>query len=431
MNPIIRAPPEWGIEPVPEDKKILRTLDIAVLWSSLGVGLLVMQAGALLVQWLTLSVSEAIMVSIVGSIVGSVILAAAGIIGSKYGVPTMVSFRPILGIKGTYLPSILNVLQLIGWTTFEIIIMGEAATAISGEFLGPFTRYFWMLVFSTWCILLAVYGPLTVVRQWLEKFAIWLVYASSLWITYEIIRAGIPMSGGSASISNMLLGIDLVVAMPVSWMPLISDYNRFAEKPSKGFLGTFLSYTLANAWFFSMGAALATLYPGESVVYSMALLLLGQVAILGILVDETDNAFADIYSATISLQNMFPKIRQWKLAVLIGGLSTVLAFFIPIMQYENFLLLIGASFVPLFGVLFADFFVVRKGKYILGEFYDKAPELKVSALASWVLGFTVYYLLAYVLVDFGIGATLPSLFSSFLVYIVVEYLKGGEKNESS
>ncbi|MCS7365426.1 MAG: cytosine permease [archaeon GB-1867-035] len=419
---MFRAPPEWGVEPVPAEKKILRSWDIIVLWSSLGVGLLVMQAGALLVQWLGLSLFEATLISIIGSIIGSLILALAGVIGSKYGVPTMVSFRPILGVRGTYLFSLLNVIQLIGWTIFEVIIMGEAATSISGEFLGSYTRIFWSTIFGLWCTLLAVYGPLAVVRQWLEKFAIWLVYISSIWITFNLAQNITFTVESTLNNSSILLGLDLVIAMPISWMPLISDYNRFARSVREGVLGTFISYTIANAWFYIMGVMLATIYPSESIVFSIAILMLGQVAILGILVDETDNAFADIYSAAVSIQNIFPKTRQWKLSAIIGILSLFLSYVIPIAQYENFLFLIGAIFIPLFGILFADYFVIRKGKYEISEFYD-GKVIDFKAIFSWLTGFITYYLLTYIFTELSIGATIPTLLTSFIVYLLIKKVK--------
>ncbi len=420
---MVKAPPEWGIEPVPDERRILGTLDYAVLWSSLGVGLLVMQAGALLVQWLGLNLWEALLVSLVGSVAGSAILALASVPGARYGVPTMVSLRPVLGVRGTYLPTVLNVVQLVGWTTFEMIIMGEAATAVSGELMGPYTKYLWMTVFGVWCYLLAVLGPLAVVRQWLEKFAIWLVYASSAWITYQLLRVS-PAGGGGAGLPEFLLALDLVIAMPVSWMPLVSDYNRFARSVSKGVLGTFLGYTIANTWFYWMGAALAAAYPRESVVYSIALLYLGVLAVAGILVDETDNAFADIYSAAVSLQNIAPRARQWKLALGITLASLVLAYTVPIAQYEHFLLLIGASFVPLFGVLISDYFLVRRGRYGIDEFYGRAPGIRAAPLVAWAVGFTVYYILAYCATWAGVGATLPSLLTSLILHYALSRASG-------
>lgn len=119
--------------------------------------------------------------------------------------------------------------------------------------------------------------------------------------------------------SSELLRLDLVVAMPITWMPLISDHNRFARTVREGVSRTFISYTIANA-------------------------------------------FADIYSAVISIQNIFPKTRQWKLSAIIGILSLILSYMIPMTQYENFLFPISAIFIPLFGILFADYLVIRKGK---------------------------------------------------------------------
>src|SRR2546425_2036967 len=115
----IRRPPEWGVEPVPERLRVLRTFDFFVLWSSLGVGLLVLAAGTLLV-FQGLSIAEILGVSVVGSILGSLMLAGAARHGSRAGVPTMVSLRPILGRPGSYVPPAPNLLPLLGWAAFEL-----------------------------------------------------------------------------------------------------------------------------------------------------------------------------------------------------------------------------------------------------------------------------------------------------------------------
>ena len=409
----MRPPPEWGVEPVPREMRVLRGLDLFVLWSSLGVGLLVLQAGALLVPSLTFY--EALAVSLAGSFLGSLLLAAAGVMGSKYGVPTMVSLRPVLGLRGSYLPTALNVVQLVGWTAFELMIMVEAAVGVLGEFAGCYTRLLWLAALTAWCALLALGGPLAVVREWLEKFAIWLVYASTLWITLQVLASPeLSLRVFSSSPTRELpvsLALDLVIAMPISWMPLASDYSRFASSAKRGFLGTLLGYTLANTWFYALGAALALGTGQELVVSSILLLFLGNLAILPIIVDETDNAFADIYSAAVSLQNAFPRVRQWKLVLAVAALSAALAYLVPLAEYGHFLLLIGALFVPLFGVALADYFVVRGGRYELREFYEAAPPLRPAALASWAVGAAVYFSIAYALPE--VGASLPSLLASF------------------
>src|SRR3990170_7412014 len=144
----IRRPPEWGVDPVPERLRGLRAFDLFVLWSSLGVGLLVFVAGSNLLLFFGLNLWEALAVSIVGSIVGSLLLAASGLLGTAHGVPTMVSLRAVLGRRGSYLPTALNAFQLLGWASFELLVMGQAATVISGPILGSATPFMWILAFG-------------------------------------------------------------------------------------------------------------------------------------------------------------------------------------------------------------------------------------------------------------------------------------------
>jgi purine-cytosine permease-like protein len=144
---------------------------------------------------------------------------------------------------------------------------------------------------------------------------------------------------------------------------------------------------------------------------------IGSLALIAILVDETDNAFADVYSTAISLQNPFPKIRQWKLVLLAAGVGAALAYALPLAEYEHFLLLIGASFVPLFGVFLSEFFLVRKGNIDIEEFYESAPKVRPDSIASWILGFVVYLTFAYKLPS--IGATLPALGASALTHFIL------------
>lgn len=413
---------EWGIEPLPPDKRRLGFTDIFALWFSLGVGLLVMQAGALLVQWLGLSLAEAVIISLSGSLIGSLLLAGAGVVGSMYGVPTMVSLRPVLGVKGAYLPALLNLVQLVGWATFELVIMSNAAALLTGNLMGRYAHYIWIVLFSFLCYLMAVSGPLAVVKHWLEKFAVWLMMASSLWITLNLAAAPPKVAGWRGDVASYLLGLDLVVAMPVSWMPLVSDYNRFARSSKSCFIATLISYSIANTWFYSMGAALAALYPGESVVYSIALLMLGGVAIIGILVDEIDNAFADVYSAAVSLKSILPRADYRVLVTAIAAASAIMAFATPITEYENFLLLIGASFIPLFGVMFSDYLVVRRGSYKAEEFYPGKRGFRPESFAAWLVGFATYVALTYVYRDLSIGASLPSLASSFITHLAASSL---------
>src|SRR3990172_6941378 len=291
----IRRPPEWGVDPVPERLRGLRAFDLFVLWSSLGVGLLVFVAGSNLLLFFGLSLWEALAVSVAGSIIGSVLLAASGVLGSAHGVPTMVSLRAVLGRRGSYVPTVLNAFQLFGWAAFELLVMGLAATVITGPFLGPVTPYAWIVLF--------------------------------------------------------FLGLDLVIAMPISWWPLIADYNRFARSVRSGTAASVVGYALANTLFFFLGAALLLGTGRPDVFTGIAALGLGALPLLFILVDETDNGFANIYSTAVSIQNIRPRWRQMSLVV--GGTAIALAGAVLLQwngqslggAYNNFLFAIRGGFV--------------------------------------------------------------------------------------
>jgi len=410
----LRLPPEWGIDPVPKEARTLRGFDYFFLWSSLGVGLLVLVAGSFLAG---LTLVEVLALSVVGSLIGSLMLASAGVIGSRHGIPTMVSLRAVLGHHGSFAPTILNIVQLVGWTAFEIMIMAQAATAMTSGILGVAAFPMWVAVFGVWCMLLALGGPLVVVRKWLERGAIWLVYASTAWITYNVFisqNVGQWLFTRAEGALPLLLALDIVIAMPISWWPLISDYSRFASKPRPAFLGTLAGYTLSNTWFYLLGAALVAVIGLQDIISSIAVLFLGNAALILILVDETDNGFADIYSSAISFQNLFPKVGQKIFVFGVTAVGIALALTVPLLQYEGFLLLIGALFVPLLGVTSAEFFVNRRRRGVsVQEFYSQQPRFKLRNIAAWLIGIGIYVLITQTAP--AIGASLPSFFISFAV----------------
>lgn len=421
----LRRPPEWGTEPVPERLRVLRSFDLFVLWSSLAAGLLVFSAGTLLVSLYGLTLWESVGISLVGSVIGSLMLAGASLHGSRAGVPTMVSLRPILGRRGSYLPTALNILQLLGWTAFELVVMGQAAAVLTGNAFGPATAQLFVPLWAVVTVALALGGPLAVVRDWLERFAIWAVYASTIAIAVAVLLHGLDFSarpaGGFVYPASLLLGLDLVVAMPISWWPLVTDYNRFARSSRDSVAGTTLGYTAANFLFFVLGAALLVLGVSTfglsasdpaSFLAAIGMLGLSLVPLLIILVDETDNAFADVYSAAVSYQNLRPRHRQFWPVIVSTALGAVAAVVLLGQGqligsgYNAFLLTIGALFVPLLGTVISDSLLVRRLGYRAEEFGDAAPRWRWPAYASWLPGVGLYFVI--VTYQLPIGATLPS-----------------------
>ncbi|MDQ5842507.1 MAG: cytosine permease [Thermoproteota archaeon] len=422
--------PEWGINPVPDKHKVLGGLDYFILWSSLGVGLLVLSAGSFLSK---ASFLDAIFAVIIGSAGGSILLALAGKIGSDHGVPSLITMRPAFGIRGSYLPAILNILQLIGWTTFEIMIMARAADMLAG---GMIPYYFWAAIFGILVALLGIAGPLNVARQWIGKFAVWIAYGTSAIIIINLISstditALISSPGEGLSFFSAL---DLVIAMPVSWMPLVADYNRFSKKSKSALWGTFIGFMMTNILFYFGGILLGT-SDILGIVTAIQAMFFGFLMLL-LIVDEADNAFADIYSASVSAQNIFQKISQKHLVVGFTVLSAILAMVVSIEQYEVFLLLIGAIFVPLFGVVLTDYYIVKRQKYTEQMLYVHKDRLGIGvpAMIAWALGAILNYLLSplspiYMEQLPAIGATIPSLAAGSLVYLAITMVQRRRRGE--
>ncbi len=441
--PKIQAPPEWGIEPVPASQRVLGWLDYAILWGDLGIGLLVILAGTFLVPGLGLG--DALLAILVGSIVGALMLAIIGAIGSDTAVPTMVLLRPVLGVRGSYLPTALNVLQLIGWTIFEFIIMGFAADAIGKMIFGFSNLPLWTAVFAAIVILMGFGGPVGVVRQWLEKFAVWIALATGLWLTFHLLTtydfAALFAKPGNGTLT-FWLAVDLVIAMPISWLPLVADYNRFSKRTRGAFWGTFVGFAITNCWFLTLGA-MALLGAGVQQTpkeFATAIALAaGWIALLILLADETHNAWADLYSSAVSLQNAFSKVKQRWLILGIGVFCYLVAILLDITQYQNFLYLVGSLFVPLFGILAADYFVTRRRHYRTDELYRTGGAywylggVNVLGLVAWIIGIAIYHianpttlgalvpawptLVPAVFTDFG--GSLPSFIAAFLIYAVL------------
>ncbi|MEX2245082.1 MAG: cytosine permease [Dehalococcoidia bacterium] len=435
------------IRPVPVERRRISSFGIGVLWGDLGVGLLVLVAGSLLVP--ALGLERALVATVVGSVIGAALLAVTGRIGSDLGVPTMVALRPALGLRGSYLASLLNIGQLVGWAGLEIIIMSQAAEAISEEFFGFAGYYLWMTLFAIAGTAFAVAGPVAVVQRVLQRFGVWVVLAATIWLTYRLFDVydvgALFDQDGAGGFPNFWQGVDIAVSLPVSWLPLVADYSRYARNGAGAAWATFLGYTVANVWFFALGAAYVlalSANPGSligALVDSIVLLAAGWLFLFVILVDETDNAFANIYSTAVSLQNLV-RVSHRTLALAVGVAALVLAISVDLLGYENFLLLIGGVFVSLFGVLVADYFVVHRRAYDAEALFEPGGRywywngVNLAGIGAWLAGFVVYTAAAQppALVEHfswiadvpsdvtTIGGTIPSFAVSFLLYLLLQ-----------
>ena len=371
-------------EPVP---RTLRAVDVGALWANLGVSLLGF-TGAIfvLVPVATpMSLAAAGTALVVGTVLGTLGVAAAGLPGQATGAPSMVLLRGLFGTRASYLPTSLNIVQLIGWTTFELVTIGTAMHQIAGGV----PRWAYIVLGGVITTLLAL-RPLGWIRV-LRKYVTVAVLIALAYLFVQLLRHPLP-SLGHGSWSGFWIAVDTVVGVSVSWVPLVSDYTRHARSARAAFAGTFVGYSLTQIACYALGlVVLVTVAQSDPdrIFGSFMAVPLGTLAFGVLAVRELDQSFADTYSTAVSVQNFRPHWDRRALALAVGAVATICALALNIADYENFLLLIGSLFVPLLGVLLVDYFVLSRRCWDLG---DDVP-VRWPMLAAWGLGFVAYQLI--------------------------------------
>jgi len=351
------------------------------LWGNLGISLLLPVAASFVVlPGRPLGVT--ILAIVVGALIGSVLLGLGAAAGAREGVPAMVLLRGLLGARLSYLPTVLNVVQCIGWATFEIVVIAEAASRALHAPRWPF-----VLVAGLLATLMAL-RPLGAVRV-LARYAVWAALLAVGYLFVQVLSHPLPpvTEGGAASFWT---AADIVIALPVSWFPLAADYTRHVRGGRPAFTGTAAGYGLATVALFTLGVLALSAYgkAGLDVVDALLAVPFGLVAVLVLLVVEVDEAFANVYSTAVSTQNIVGRLDRRLLALAVGAVSTVLALTFDITAYEPFLFLIGAVFVPLVGVFVVAYFLLPRGAWDVSG----AAPARAALLLPWVAGFVAYQL---------------------------------------
>jgi len=423
-----------GIEPVPRTERNLTGWDFFLLWAGAAVSLAEIWAGSLIVP---LGFSLGLWAILLGHLIGNTPFALGGLIGSRWGIPGMVSIRPSFGIRGSYFAASLNVIQLVGWTAVMLIICGGAADEIS-KCYGFSNPALWIVLSGGITTLWAFVGHQA--WKWLQRVSVVVLLVLCVAMTVFVFQhyswrmlAEIPRG----RVFPFMVGMDLVIAMPISWLPLVSDYSRFATGSRSSFWGTWAGYFVISSWMYLLGlaATLATKSPDPSGVVMNLMLKSGWAipALVIILFSTFTTTFLDIYSTGISALNLFPKLGERK-GVLIGGiLGTILAVLFPgLVSYEHFLLFIGAMFCPMFGIVLSDYFLIKRGILHAEDLHKRRglywfkKGVNPVALFSWAVGFAIYLGFSPVLMEkvlgiygafpWAIGSSLPSMVLAGMVY---------------
>ena len=374
-------------EPVPQ---ALSLLDQFGLWGNLGVSLLgftgaifVLQPGG--VGTPELSLAAALTAIALGTVLGTLPLALAGLPGARTGAPAMVLLRGLFGARLSYLPTVLNILQCLGWGVFELVTIATAAHTVAPAL----PRWGYVLIAGLATALLTI-RPLGAIRV-LRKYATSAVLVVLCYLFVQLVRHPLPgLTHGTWS--GFWAATDTVVAVAVSFAPLAADYTRHSRSPRAAFAGSLAGYSVTQVLCYVIGLlALVTVAQGnpDHIYGAFIALPLGSLGFAILAARELDQAFANVYSTAVSTQNLRPLWDRRILAGAIAALTTAGALWLNIADYENFLTLIGSVFVPMSAVLIADYFAVSRGRWDLSV----AARSRWLMLLPWAAGFVTYQLI--------------------------------------
>ncbi len=380
--------------------KKLSTFQSALIWFGAGVSIAEILTGT---YFASLGFSSAVAAILLGHLIGGVLMFLAGLIGGQTGKSAMETTKMSFGSRGGLLFAVLNVLQLVGWTA---IMIYDGAMSLKGLFSAP-PAVFAVIIGGLILVWIAV-GVTNL--GLINKISMAALLILTIVLCVIIFRSGIPANAGDASLT-FGAAVELAVAMPLSWLPLISDYTREAARPLQATWASVVTYSLVSCWMFfiGMGAALCT---GESnIVAIMVRAGLGAAALIILILSTVTTTFLDAWSAGISAESLSKKLNGKRIAMIVTVIGTVGAVLFNMDDITGFLYLIGSVFAPMIAVQIADYFILRNRKG------TDRPFGWVN-LVCWLVGFIVYRLL--MRVNIPIGNTLPDILITVLITAAVQ-----------
>src|SRR4051794_7591512 len=368
----------------------LRLIDQLGMWGNLGVSLLGFTGAAFVLYPVVggpaMSLGAAVVALVLGTLIGTAAVAAAAVPGTDTGQPAMVLLRGLFGARISWLPTVLNVVQLVGWTTFELVVISTAMHQLADGI----PRWVYVLIGGVITTVLAL-RPLGWIRL-LRKYVTVAVVVALVYLGAQLLRNPLP-SLGHGTWNGFWLAVDTVIAVTVSWVPVAADYTRHSRSTRDTVIGIVVGYSVTQIACYGIGLValltVATSGTDHQMYGAFMAIPLGTLTFAVLAVRELDQSFVDAYSTAVSIQNLRPRWDRRVLAAVIGALATLLALALDIADYQNFLYLIGSVFVPLLGVLAVDYFLISHRSWDLSE---RAPA-RWLMVVPWVIGFITYQLI--------------------------------------
>ena len=378
------------------------TFQMSLIWFGAGVSLAEILTGT---SFASLGMARGLAAILLGHVIGCTLFFLAGLIGGRTGRSAMETVKMSFGQKGGLLFAFLNVLQLVGWTA---IMIYDGALAIGGIFQGG--HWIWCLVIGGLIVVWILVGITNL--GVINKVAMAALFVLTLVLCKVIFFSG--ASAGTVQGEAMSFGaaVELAVAMPLSWLPLISDYTREAEKPFQATLASTVTYGAVSCWMYIIGMG-AALYTGESdIAVIMVKAGLGLAALVILVLSTVTTTFLDAWSAGISAESLSAKCSGKWTAVVVSVVGTAAAILFPMDDITGFLYLIGSVFAPMIAVQIADHFLLHRDRFSVA--------LDGRNLVIWLIGFILYRLLMYV--DIPVGYTLVDMLITAALCVAADRL---------
>lgn len=385
------------------NKKRTSVFENGLIWFGAAVSLAEILTGTYLAP---LGFAKGLLAIIIGHIIGCALLFAAGLIGGKERKSSMETVKMSFGGHGALIFAVLNILQLVGWTA---IMIYDGALATDGVW--DIGHNFWSIIIGALIILWILIGIKNLGK--VNTVAMSALFVLTVVLSFVVFRKTTAPALISDSIS-FGAAVELSVAMPLSWLPLISDYTREAKHPVRATAASALTYGVISSWMYIIGMGSA-IFTGES---DIALIMmkagLGIAGLLIIVFSTVTTTFLDAYSAGISSESLASRLSGKWIAVGTTVLGILGAIFLPLHDITDFLYLIGSVFAPMIAIQITDYFILKND--ISGRRFG------ISNLVVWIFGFVVYQFL--MKCDIIIGNTLPDMVITSLLCIAVNKTKG-------
>ena len=358
-----------------------------------------------------LGFTKGLLAVLIGHIIGCAMLFFAGLIGGKIRKSAMETAKMSFGSKGALLFSVLNIIQLVGWTA---IMIYDGALAVNGIF--NIGNWIWCIIIGALIILWILIGIKNLGK--VNTVAMAALFILTIVLSFVIFGKGTMQNIGG---EGMTFGaaVELSVAMPLSWLPLISDYTREAQKPVKATAVSAITYGIVSMWMYVIGMGAAIFTAESDIAQIMVKAGLGIAGLLIIVFSTVTTTFLDAYSAGVSSESLSSEINGKWVAVAVTVIGAAGAIFLPLTDITDFLYFIGSVFAPMIAIQIADFFILKQNK--------ESSAFSIQNLIIWLVGFVIYRLLMHV--DIVVGNTLPDMLITIVICVAVSKIRSKIKNE--